>query len=98
MWIKGKTTWEDKESDNNFYQKEHDDLFASIRNGQPINNGEYMSKSTLLAIMARMSAYTGRQITWDEALNSKQDLSPTKYEWGPLEERPAATPGETKFS
>ena len=46
--------------ENNLYQTEHDELFASIRNGKPINNGEYMAKSTLLAIMGRMAAYTGR--------------------------------------
>ena len=58
------------------YQTEHDELFASIRNGKPINNGEYMAKSTLLAIMGRMAAYTGQQITWEMAMNSKEDLSP----------------------
>src|SRR5262249_48756627 len=42
---------------NDLYQTEHDELFASIRAGKPINNGDYMSKSTLLAIMGRMAAY-----------------------------------------
>ena len=42
--------WQGAERDD-FYQTEHDELFASIRSGQPINNGEYMSKSSLLAIM-----------------------------------------------
>src|SRR5262249_50695827 len=59
---------------NNMYQTEHDELFASIRKGQPINNGEYMTRSTLLAIMARMAAYTGQEVTWEMALGSKQDL------------------------
>ena len=53
------------------YQTEHDELFASIRSGKPINNGEYMAKSTLLAIMGRMAAYTGQEITWEMALNSQ---------------------------
>ena len=61
---------------NDMYQTEHDELFASIRNGKPINNGEYMAKSTLLAIMGRMAAYTGQEITWEMAMNSKEDLSP----------------------
>src|SRR5262249_21622253 len=47
---------------NDMCQTELDELFASIRNGKPINNGEYMAKSTLLAIMGRMAAYTGLQI------------------------------------
>ena len=57
--------WSYTGEENNMYQTEHDELFASIRNGQPINNGEYMAKSTLLAIMGRMAAYTGQAITWD---------------------------------
>ena len=63
------------------YQTEHDELFASIRNGQPINNGEYMARSTLLAIMGRMAAYTGQEITWEMALNSKENLVPDRYDW-----------------
>jgi predicted dehydrogenase len=80
-----------------FYQTEHDELFASIRNGKPINNGSYMSYSSLLAIVGRMSAYTGQQISWDEAIESKEDLSPPKYEWGPIATPAIAIPGVTKF-
>ncbi len=84
---------------NEMYQTEHDELFASIRNGQPINNGEYMAKSTLLAIMARMAAYTGQVITWDMAFNSKEDLTPPSYSWDqPMPVPPVARPGVTKFS
>jgi hypothetical protein len=80
------------------YQTEHGELFASIRNGKPINNGEYMAKSTLLAIMGRMAAYTGQQITWDMATNSKEDLTPPKYDWNiELAVPPVARPGVTKF-
>lgn len=81
----------------NMYQTEHDEMFASIRSGQPIDNGEYMWKSTLMAIMGRMSAYTGKQITWEQALNSKEDLSPEKYAWGPLPVPEVAMPGRTRF-
>ena len=81
------------------YQTEHDELFASIRGGKPINNGEYMAKSTLLAIMGRMAAYTGQAITWEQALNSKEDLSPPRYDWDvPLPVPPVAMPGQTKFA
>jgi predicted dehydrogenase len=59
---------------NQMYQTEHDELFKSIRERKPINNGEYMSYSTLLAIMGRMAAYTGQEITWKMALESKEDL------------------------
>jgi predicted dehydrogenase len=83
---------------NEMYQEEHNELFASIRNGKPINNGEYMARSTLLAIMGRMAAYTGKQITWEMAMNSKEDLSPPSYDWDvKLATPPVAAPGVTKF-
>jgi predicted dehydrogenase len=82
----------------NMYQTEHNELFASIRAGRPINNGDYMTKSTLLAIMGRMAAYTGQLITWEMALKSKEDLSPRAYDWkARLAEPPVAMPGKTKF-
>jgi predicted dehydrogenase len=83
---------------NDMYQVEHDELFASIRSGKPINNGDYMTRSTLLAIMGRMAAYTGQPITWDMALKSKEDLSPPAYSWNvKLPEPPVAMPGKTRF-
>jgi predicted dehydrogenase len=82
----------------NMYQVEHDELFASIRTGKPLNNGEYMTRSTLLAIMGRMAAYTGKEITWDMALNSQEDLTPPAYDWKiKLPDPPVAMPGKTKF-
>jgi predicted dehydrogenase len=98
MVIKGPNAWEKSgRDDSNFYQVEHNELFAGIRSGKPINNGEYMSKSTMLAILGRMVAYTGQSISWEEAWNSKEDLTPPKYEWGPLETPTVAIPGVTKF-
>jgi predicted dehydrogenase len=89
--------WRYRGPSNNMYQAEHDELFASIRAGKPINNGLYAARSTLLAIMGRMAAYTGKVITWDEALNSKEDLSPAQYAWGDAPRRPVPRPGFTKF-
>jgi len=95
----GKTTWKYpvKKGEVDMYQSEHNELFASIRSGTPINNGDYMSKSTLMAIMGRMSAYTGKTITWEQALNSKEALGPGKYEWGRLATPQVAVPGVTQF-
>jgi predicted dehydrogenase len=89
--------WQYREKSNDIYQTEHDELFAGIRAGKPINNGEYMAYSTLMAIMGRMATYTGKTITWDQALHSKEDLTLPKYEWGPLETPAVAMPGVTKF-
>lgn len=84
--------------DDGMYQNEHNELIASIVSGKPVNNGDYMTKSTLMAIMGRMATYTGQEITWEKALNSTEDLSPPRYEFGPLPVPPVARPGVTKFS
>ncbi|MDF1861910.1 MAG: Gfo/Idh/MocA family oxidoreductase, partial [Verrucomicrobiales bacterium] len=79
------------------YQREHDALFRSIREGKPINNGDYMVKSTMMAIMGRLAGYTGKTVTWEQAWNSQEDLRPEKYEFGDLEVPPVAIPGETEL-
>ena len=97
MWIKAAKDWTFEGPNNQLYQAEHEELFASIRSGKPINNGEYMAKSTLLAIMGRMAAYTGQLVTWDMAMKSKEDLSPPSYDWSVKLPDPAiAVPGVTK--
>ena len=79
------------------YQAEHDALFASIRSAKPVNDGVYVARSTLLAIMGREAAYTGESITWEKALNSRQSLVPTEFGWGDAPVRPVPRPGATKF-
>ncbi|MGK0198880.1 MAG: putative dehydrogenase, partial [Yoonia sp.] len=79
------------------YQLEHEALFRSIRSGQAINNGEYMVKSTMMAIMARQAGYTGKTVTWEQAWNSREDLRPDKYEFGEMPVPPVAIPGATKL-
>jgi len=96
--IKGANAWQYRGENNNMYQTEHDELFASIRAGKPISNGMYAARSTLLAIMARMAAYTGQVITWDMALNSQENLGPKEYAWGDLPTPPVPLPGTTKFT
>lgn len=79
------------------YEKEHKDLVDSIRAGKPLNEAKQVAESVLTAIMGRMSAYTGQEISWDQALNSKEDLMPAKFEFGPLPVPPVAVPGRTPF-
>jgi predicted dehydrogenase len=97
--VKGKQNWRFKEEKpSDMYQNEHDELFASIRNGKPINDGVRMAHSTLLAIMGRMAAYTGQEVTWEQALDSKEDLFPSKMSWdAPVSILPVAMPGKTKL-
>jgi len=94
--IQGKTNWTFAGQQYNMYQKEHDLLFASIRKNQPMNDGKRMATSTLLAMMGRMAAYTGKEVTWEQALNSQEQLVPDKLEWnGTHEVKPRAEPGVT---
>ena len=96
--ITGATNWTFAGTRNDMYQYEHDVLFASVRQGKPVDDGERMAASTLLAIMGRMAAYTGQQITWDQAMNSQENLFPDKLEWDmSLAVPPMARPGITKF-
>lgn len=96
--IEGKTNWTWTGQKYDMYQREHDVLFASIRRHQPVNNGKRMATSTLLAMMGRMAAYTGQEITWDQAMNSQEKLFPENLSWnGSLPVAPRAQPGITKF-
>ena len=96
--IEGDNAWRFRGSKPSMYDVEHQELFAAIRSGNPINNGEYMSYSTLMAIMGREACYTGKTITREMALNSKQKLGPAVYEWGEVKMPPVAIPGRTDFS
>jgi predicted dehydrogenase len=96
--ITGQKDWTFEGQKYDMYQYEHDMMFQSIRNGQPINNGERMATSTLLAIMGRMSAYTGREVTWEQALNSQERIFPEKLDWnGSMPVPPVPRPGVNKL-
>jgi predicted dehydrogenase len=91
--------------DPNPYQVEHDRLFASIRNGGVIADAENGAKSTLTAILGRMATYTGKKITFEEALNSKLHIMPEEVTWDTTPptlpdsegQYPIPTPGKTKM-
>lgn len=69
----------------NPYVEEHIRLVRAIRENTPLNDMEKHVQSVLIAMMGRMSAYTGKFVTWDEILASKLDLTPVKFEFGPVE-------------
>lgn len=96
--ITGENPWQAPRGRVNSHQLEQDAFMAALRAGRTINNGEYMAKSTLMAIMSRMSAYTGQSLTWEQVLNSQEDLSPSGYTWDANPPRAeVAVPGVTKF-
>jgi myo-inositol 2-dehydrogenase / D-chiro-inositol 1-dehydrogenase len=103
--IEGKNAWRYEGPKPTMYDVEHQELFAAIRAGKTINNSNYMFTSTMLAILAQMVCYTGREITWEEAIRSELSLSPQRYAWDaeppvkpdPNGQYPTAMPGVTRF-
>lgn len=93
----GKADWKGSAAGNDMYQREHDELFAAIRSGEPINDGEMMANSTMLAIMARQAAYTGQAVTWEQMMASEENLNPEPWGWGDRARPTVAVPGETRF-
>jgi myo-inositol 2-dehydrogenase/D-chiro-inositol 1-dehydrogenase len=80
-YIKGNKPFENPQPSPNPYVEEHRDLIASIKAGKPLNEGRQVAESCLTAIMGRMSAYTGRALSWDWVMNaSKLDLTPPHME------------------
>jgi predicted dehydrogenase len=87
------------------YDWEHVKLFEAIRSGNTINNGLYMARSTMLAILGRMADYMGCTLTWEQAFNSPYSMTPPSYALDAtppiLPDKdgnyPAAIPGVTKF-
>ena len=88
----GKWKFEGKKP--SMYDVEHEYLFKSIRDAEPINNGGYMCNSTLMALIARDAAYTGTKIEWKDYLESETVLGPDSYEFGDFDPGEVPIPGE----
>ena len=96
--ISGTNPWKYEGPSPDMYQVEHDEFFDSIRTGKPINNGDRMVTSTMAGIMGRMAGYTGKLVTWDMAMNSKEVLVPEIKSWDDaVKVAPMAQPGITPF-
>ena len=92
----GGSEWKAPKNRRSPYVQEHIDLIASISgNASRLNEAKRTAESTLTAIMGRMSAYTGKEVTWEQAMNSELDLSPDSYSFGPLPTPEVAIPGRT---
>ena len=89
------------------YQIEHDRLFAGIRCGKPVNNGDYLVDSTLTTVMGQISCYTGKEVTWEQ-INASEYFHDNKPEDcrdgmeppvqpGPDGSYPVPVPGRTKM-
>ena len=76
--IWGENAWKWKDNCDP-YQIEHDVLFGAIRKDEPVNNGEYMARSTMMGIMGQASCYTGEEIIWDK-------INASEFSYGPKPE------------
>lgn len=103
--IEGENPWRYQGPDTNMYDAEHVVLFNAIRSGKPVNDGDWMSTSTMLPILGRMVNYTGQSLTWEQAIGSQQTLAPSAYAWDATPpsvpdadgKYPVAMPGVTQF-
>ena len=95
----GKVKWQWEGEEYDMYQREHDVLFQSIRAGKPKNDDLNLATSTMLAMMGRDAAYSGQQLTWEQALNSQVSLQPPTMQMTAKFEAPGlAIPGRTRTS
>jgi predicted dehydrogenase len=106
--ILGETTkWRYRGEPANPYQIEHDRLFAAIRSGEPLNNGDYMADNSLMAVMGQIACYTGEQLTWDQLTASDfaypprpedcRDGMEAPVQPGPDGSYPVYVPGTTRL-
>ncbi len=96
---KGKQVWKTKGNIGAAYKQEHRELVESIVTGNPIVELRQTAESSLTAVMGRMSAYTGKKVSWDFVTNqSKLDLCPKNLTLQtPIVSPGAALPGRTKL-
>ena len=103
--IEGENPWRFRGTRPSMTQLEQKALFDAIRNGERIDNSDYMITSTLLGILAQMACYTGQRITWEQLLESELDFTSPSYAYDAeapvkpgLDGRyPTAKPGLTPF-
>jgi predicted dehydrogenase len=94
--IRGEKNWRFEGDRPNPYVLEHKRLYASIKAADGFNEGVQVAESTLTAIMGRMSAYSGEEVTWEKALNSTIITMPEHLDFGPKAVDAIAIPGKTK--
>jgi predicted dehydrogenase len=95
--IEGENPWKYEGPTCDMYDNEHKVFFKALRDGRQHWDGDWMCTSTLMAIMARMAAYTGQTVTWKQAMESKEQLVPAGISWTDAPALEIAKPGVTKL-
>ncbi len=88
--VAGGEDWKSKAKGKNPYVQEHEDLFKSIVAGKPNNEAERGALSTMTSIFGRMATYSGKQLKWEDALNSSISIMPTAFA---MDAPPTVKPG-----
>ncbi len=96
--LSGPKAWKFSGKQADPYTQEHIDLQTAILKDLPMNEAEQVANSTMCAIMGRMAAYSGKDVTWEQAMSSTEVLMPESVEFGDRPEAPVAIPGRTKLS
>jgi len=99
--LKGAEQWSSARDPRHPELNTFEEMFAGMRSGKPINDSRAFAGSTMHAILGRMATYSGRKVTWDEAMASDLSLAPKSYAWdapppvvpGPDGSYPHALPG-----
>ena len=91
--ISGEKPWHYRGRGGNPYDLEHKALFSAIRSGNPVNCGDYMVPSTLIAVMGQLACYSGKELTWDQVAKSDFVFTP-KVEDVRLDMEPPVKPDE----
>jgi hypothetical protein len=96
--LSGPKAWKFSGKQVDPYTQEHIDLQTAILKDLPMNEAEQVANSTMCAIMGRMAAYSGKDVTWEQAMSSTEVLMPESVEFGDRPVAPVAIPGRTKLS
>jgi len=92
--LTGPKAWKFSGRQTDPYTQEHINLQNAILKDLPLNEAEQVAKSSLVAIMGRMAAYSGKDVTWEQAMNSTEVLMPEAVEFGARPQAPVAVPGK----
>ena len=80
----GNQVWQSQKGEISPYVQEHINLITCIRENIPFNEAEACATSVMVAIMGRVSAYTGKEVTYEEMMNSDMKLGPDTYIMGDI--------------
>lgn len=88
--IRGPSPWSYGAVQGDAYRASINTWLNAIQNGLPMNDAEEAAYSTMTGILGRLATYSGKEVSWDQAFNSKIDLFPAALGW---DKSPKVIPG-----